>query len=114
MSKYIIFKDPADFDALLWELKDEWEKPRDPSSNQMRARKHGIASSFIGIFCVLRCEQTLREAEGTCLIDDALIHLDVHRNLKIFNELLDYEMRWPSHEEQLLLIGLNDHLIVVH
>lgn len=107
-AKYIIFKDPKDFDEMLLELKDEWEKPRDTQSNQMRSRKHGIASSFIGTFCVLRCGQTLVEAEDTCLIDDSLIHIDVHRNIHLINRLLAYEISWPSHEEQLLLIGMND------
>ena len=108
IEKYIIFKDPKDFNDMLLELQTEWEKPRDPNSNQMRARKHGIAASFISTFCVLRCGQTLKEAEGTCAIDDALIHLDVHRNVRIINQLLEYEIAWPTHEEQLILIGLND------
>ena len=94
---------------MLLELQGEWEKPREwPDATQMRARKHGIDASFIGTFCVLRAGQTLKAAEGICGIDDALIHLDVHRNVSIINRVLAYEINWPSHEEQLILVGLCD------
>lgn len=105
--KYIIFQ-PKDFEELLAELKPLWMLPRNyPKATRMRKRKHGIDASFISTFCVIRCGHTLHQAEGSCAIDEALIDIDVHRNVDIINNVLDYEMQWPSHEEQLYLVQVN-------
>ncbi len=55
----------------------------------------------------MRCGESLIQAEATCGIDDSLIHIDLYRNVRILAEQLEYEISWPSHEEQLILIGLN-------
>ena len=104
----ILFKDHKDFDEFIKEVKPEWIKPRPPNSTQYRSRKHPIEASFIGTFCVLRGGQSLRQTELTCSMDNSLIHIDIRRNVHIINNILDYEISMPSHQEQLYLLGLND------
>ena len=104
MKQQIIFK-CTDFEEMMTELYPLWRLPR--YGNQIRPRKHGIESSFIGTFNVLRGGCTLLQTEQLCGIDQSLIHIDVYRNCGIINEILDYEISWPSKEEQLFLVQLN-------
>ena len=106
LRSYTIFK-PADFEKLCDELFSEWVKPRNGSCCY-RSRKHDIYSSLIGTFSIIRGGLTLHQAEAMCGIDKSLIYIDLYRNCRIMNQVLDKEMCWPSHEEQLLLLGMND------
>lgn len=106
LTAYTVFL-PADFEAFCSELESEWVKPRNGSACY-RARKHDIFSSLIGTFAVIRCGHTLIQAEALCGIDKSLIYMDVWRNCMIINDVLDFEMKWPEDDEQLILVGMND------
>ena len=103
--KYAIFE-KEDFDELIEEIKMEWEKPR--YGTQQRSRKHPIQSSILGTFGILRAGETLLQREAHCGIDDSLIHIDLYRNVEILVKQLEDEIYWPSHNEQVILIGLNE------
>ncbi len=49
----------------------------------------------------MRAGQTLLQAESVCLMDDSLIHIDLYRNVRLIAKVLEYEISWPSHEEQI-------------
>ena len=104
----LLFKKIQDFEEFIDELRPEWIKPRNPNSTQYRTRKHGIHASVIGTLSVLRKGMSVRTAEVACGMDDSLIHIDVRRNVHIINKVCEKEISWPSHQEQLYLIGLND------
>ena len=103
---FIIFEQ-NDFLELCDVLWEDWRLPRNGSSD-IRQRKHGIESSLMGTFAAIRGGLTLYQIEGLLGIDHSLIYLDLFRNVKLLLKHLDHEMSWPSHEEQLILVGFND------
>ena len=57
-------------------------------SNVIRSRNNGIESSLIGIFSVLPKSHSYNSVESIIKVGDALIALDVIRNLLILEQVL--------------------------
>ena len=107
MTRHLLFQEEQHFHDLIELMRPLWNQPRN-GGTRYRARKHPIEASLIGTLSILRLGYTLSDAEALCGIDKSLIYIDLHRNCEILATVLDSEMEWPSHEEQLILIGVND------